>query len=144
MKLCPFCNNRNEDDAEVCQNCGVVFSSWEETQEEAVQAQTGGASPRTQASSEERPEGYENGGLVAWSVVTMLLFLITGITDLIEWNIVALAACLVPGILGLLFAVNINCSVTKEKQEHRANVALGWCITGTILWITVMVIWSMY
>ena len=46
MKQCPFCNNSNPDDAEVCQNCVVVFSSWEEAQEEAVQAHAGGASPR--------------------------------------------------------------------------------------------------
>ena len=143
MKQCPFCNKSNPDDAEVCQNCGVVFSSWEEAQEEAVQVQTSVASPQTPDSSDDRPEVYENGGLVAWSVVTMLLFLITGITDLIEWHIVALAACLIPGITGLIFAVNINNSVTKEKQEHRANVALGWCIAGTLLWIIVMVVWSM-
>lgn len=54
------------------------------------------------------------GGLIAWSIITLLL-------------------CLIPGIVALVYTTGINKCMTVEEQQHKAKVARTWCIIGTIL-----------
>lgn len=118
MKQCPFCDTQNEDTAERCRSCGIVFSSWEgKTETETENTQIAAIGAKTDGSdADHRPPNYSNGGLIAWSVITILL-------------------CLIPGIIGLVYAVNINSCETEEEQEHKASVASVWCLVGTILGI---------
>ena len=56
------------------------------------------------------------GGLLAWSIVTILL-------------------CLIPGIVALVKTLGINKAATAEEQQKKYNSAKTWCIIGTVLGI---------
>lgn len=54
------------------------------------------------------------GGLIAWSVVSVLL-------------------CLIPGIVALVQAIGINKCTTVEEQQRKMSSAKMWCIISTVL-----------
>ena len=54
------------------------------------------------------------GGLMAWSIITLLL-------------------CLIPGIVALVKTTGINKSATVEEQQKKYSSARTWCIIGTVL-----------
>ena len=62
------------------------------------------------------PAPVSTGGLMAWSIVTMLL-------------------CLVPGIVALINVLNVNKVTTLEEQQKKLSSAKMWCIIGTVLGI---------
>ena len=57
---------------------------------------------------------YASGGLIAWSIVCLLL-------------------CLIPGIVALVNAIGINKATTVEEQQKKVKTTKTWCIIGTIL-----------
>ena len=66
------------------------------------------------------PAPMATGGLLAWSVVTMLL-------------------CLIPGIVALVNVLNINKAATLEEQQKKYASARLWCIIGTVLGILAII-----
>ena len=67
-----------------------------------------------QQQSQYAPQRYSNGGLIAWSVITMLL-------------------CTVPGIIALVNACGINSCTTAAQQQGKIKAARICCIIGTVL-----------
>ena len=59
-------------------------------------------------------EPIPTGGLIAWSIVSILL-------------------CLIPGIVALVQTIGINKCTTAEEQAKKANSAKIWCIVATVL-----------
>lgn len=59
-------------------------------------------------------EPAATGGLLAWSIVTLLL-------------------CLIPGIVALVQTLGINKCATVEEQKKKMDSARLWCIIGTVL-----------
>ena len=68
----------------------------------------------SQAASVEAAEPIPTGGLLAWSIVSLLL-------------------CLIPGIVALVQTIGINKCATVEEQTKKANSARIWCIVATVL-----------
>lgn len=64
---------------------------------------------------------YSNGGLIAWSIVTLLL-------------------CTIPGIVALINACGINSAVSVEEQQKKISRAKTWCIVGTVLGVVLCVL----
>ncbi len=60
------------------------------------------------------------GGLVAWSIITLLL-------------------CTIPGIVALVQTVGVNKCITVEEQQKKMSSARTWCIIGTILGILAII-----
>ena len=63
---------------------------------------------------------YEAGGLIAWSIITLLL-------------------CTIPGIVALVKATGINKSATVEEQTKKISSCKTWCIVGTVLGILAII-----
>ena len=108
MKTCPFCGEENRDQNTVCVRCGSVMS-------EKALAEGKAREEAAAAKASKAPAPRPNGGLIVWSVLTLLFF------------------CLVPGLAGLAYAVNLNCADTKKEQDRRANLAFIFCIVGTMI-----------
>ena len=98
MKICPRCGNQNEDSAAFCSNCGMTI----------------GQNAAPAANFNQRPEHYPIGGLMAWSIITLLL-------------------CTIPGIVALVMTCNINNAFNWEQQQKQIKNAKTWCIVGTVL-----------
>lgn len=62
---------------------------------------------------------YPTGGLMAWSIITLLLSTIPGIVALVQTN-------------------KINKSATVEEQQKHISNAKIWCIVGTVIGIAVI------
>ena len=143
MKNCPFCGKASPDNATACQSCGIVFSSWAEEPPEKdwdPKSERRSEKPKPVPYPLTRPKNRKNGGLVIWSVVNMLVFLMLGILEKIEWEFFPLAASLLPGLIGLYFAVNVNNSESEEALTRRENIAIGFGVLGTVLWIVTVII----
>lgn len=59
---------------------------------------------------------YPTGGLMVWSIITLLLSTI-------------------PGIVALVQTTKINKSATVEEQQKHISAAKIWCIVGTVIGI---------
>ena len=108
MKYCPYCGAQNEDNAVYCPNCGANLA-----QPVSQSNYTPPADP-TYNYAPPRPEPYSNGGLIAWSIITLLL-------------------CTIPGIVALVKACKINKATTVEIQEETIRSCKTWNIVGTVL-----------
>ena len=62
------------------------------------------------------PAPVSTGGMLAWSIITLLL-------------------CTIPGIVALINVANVNKAETVEEQEKKLSTAKTWCIIGTVLGI---------
>ncbi len=93
--LCKKCGQDVEEGKLYCPNCG-----------EPVAADV---QPAAQA-----PEKYNNGGLIAWSILSLLL-------------------CLIGGIIALVKACGINNCTTVEEQKKKISSAKTWCIISTVV-----------
>ncbi len=60
------------------------------------------------------PIQYPTGGMIAWSIVTLLL-------------------CTIPGIVALVQTCGINSCATRMEQEKKLSNAKAWNIVGTVL-----------
>lgn len=52
---------------------------------------------------------------------------------LLAWSIVSILLCLIPGIVALVQTIGINKCTTAEEQAKKANSAKIWCIVATVL-----------
>lgn len=64
---------------------------------------------------------YATGGLVAWSIITILL-------------------CTIPGIVALVETTAINKCTTVEEQQKKISSAQTWCIVGTVLGVIYLIV----
>ena len=62
---------------------------------------------------------YPTGGLLAWSIITLLL-------------------CTIPGIVAIVKTTKINKATTAEEQKAKIASAKDWCLGGTILGIILL------
>lgn len=95
---CPHCGGQNINDGDTCAYCGYVFPVARENP----------------VPEEKRMEPYPTGGLLAWSIITLLL-------------------CMIPGIVALVKVAGINAGWSREQQEQQARSVKNWCLAGTIL-----------
>ena len=132
--FCPNCGNNCPDNVNACPNCGHAFAQQAPQQPygQPQQAPYGqpqqpyGApygqpqQPYGQAPYGQQPFGYEppvqesTGGLIAWSIITLLL-------------------CTIPGVVALIQATGINKCMTRAEQQKKISSTKTWCLIGTIL-----------
>ena len=65
-------------------------------------------------------EPVATGGLLAWSIVTLLL-------------------CTIPGIVALVQTLGINKCTSVEEQQKKMKNAKIWCIVGTVLGVLAVI-----
>lgn len=104
--FCPKCGFENPEGNQFCSRCGTPF---------AAGYNATGYNPYTPVPH------YDNGGLIAWSIITILL-------------------CTIPGIVGLIYAININKCNTVEEQTKKISTCKTWCTVGTILGILAVIV----
>ena len=142
--FCPNCGNNCPDNVNTCPNCGHAFAHAQQAPQQPAyeygqpqqapqqpQAPYGqpqqpygqapyGQAPYGQAPYGQQPFGYEppvqesTGGLIAWSIITLLL-------------------CTIPGIVALVQATGINKCMTRAEQQKKISSTKTWCLIGTIL-----------
>ena len=113
MAFCTHCGAALSDGASFCSNCGAPV---------AGQSPAAAQSPvyTTYAPSAQYVSPYPTGGLMAWSIVTLLL-------------------CTIPGIVAIVKTASINKCTTLEQQERAIRSARTWCIVGTVLGILLII-----
>ena len=89
MAFCPKCGASLPPAAAHCPQCGNPTAS-------------------------DPPIQYSTGGMIAWSIVTLLL-------------------CTIPGIVALVQTCGINSCATRADQEKKLSSAKTWNIVGTVL-----------
>ena len=117
--FCPNCGNNCPDNVTNCPNCGHAFAQAQQPQYQAPQ-QPYGQAPYGQAPYGQAPFSYDppiqesTGGLLAWSIIILLL-------------------CTIPGIVALIMTTGINSCATRTEQLKKKANAKTWCIVGTVL-----------
>ena len=110
MANCEYCGCGVSPGAKYCEYCGAPVP-----QVPAEQTAPVNNPDRARQYSSARPvPPVSTGGLLAWSILTLLL-------------------CLIPGIVALVKTISINKAVTVEEQQARMSSARTWCIIGTVL-----------
>ena len=100
--FCPNCGNNCPDNVNNCPNCGHAFAQAQQPQYQAPQ-QPYGQAPYGQAPYGQAPFSYDppiqesTGGLLAWSIIILLL-------------------CTIPGIVALIMTTGINSCATRTEQ----------------------------
>lgn len=100
MAYCSNCGSELPGNTASCPNCG--YSVFRVPEAEKVQP-------------------YPTGGLIAWSIVTLLL-------------------CTIPGIVALVHTCGINSCTTVEAQRKKISNAKTWCIVGTVLGVLYLIL----
>lgn len=123
---CPYCDQQIADTAKFCPNCGAAVARNRQEKQNPVYDHPVTRQPdnnwttyeqpayQQQFYQNRRPENVSIGGLIAWSVITLLL-------------------CTIPGIVALIYTCGINSCETVEQQNKKIAAAKGWCLAGTIL-----------
>lgn len=132
MSFCPKCG-AEVGDAAFCTNCGQVMQQGTLDSVQNVAAEQP-AAPVYQQSAYQQPAYQQppaqqpqqpyyvpqpvapvpTGGLIAWSIITLLL-------------------CTIPGIVGLVQACGINKTYTVEEQQKKIKSCKVWNIVGCVL-----------
>ena len=125
MATCPYCGSDVSFNAKFCQECGAPLPEVpvEETEPKPYQPVSYPAEDVTPSQPIPQPQPYNvpqtvppipTGGLMAWSIITLLL-------------------CLIPGIVAIVKTAGINKATTVVEQQARMASARTWCIIGTVL-----------
>lgn len=114
MAFCQHCGASLPDGVSFCSNCGAPVSA-----QSTVSAQAPVYTTYTPAAQFVSP--YPTGGLMAWSIITLLL-------------------CTIPGIVAIVKTAGINKCTTVEQQEQAIRSAKTWCIVGTVLGILAVIV----
>ena len=133
MAFCPNCGSQLPEGSNHCPNCGAPV-----TPPPAEQPDSFGSADSQQPYSQYNQQPYSQynqqpyyqppvpqvptGGLMAWSIITLLL-------------------CTIPGIVALVKVNGINKCATVEEQQNKIKSVKIWCTIGTILGV-LAVIWQ--
>lgn len=149
MPFCTECGAENPRENKFCSECGsplpvieaptppdpVIFEASEEPAQpvsappqqnvysQPSQPETGYTPPQQPYTAPVMPQTVEpvaTGGLLAWSIVTLLL-------------------CTIPGIVALVQTLGINKCATAEEQQKKMQNAKIWCIVGTALGVLAII-----
>ena len=117
MSVCPKCGTE-VGSAPFCTNCGQIiqkeqFESYQSQPSAVTEASQNYAAPQSHAAPQPVAP-VPTGGLIAWSIVTLLL-------------------CTIPGIVGLVQACGINKTYTVEDQQKKIKSCKTWNTVGCIL-----------
>lgn len=106
MACCSRCGANNAETSVFCTGCGAPLKN--------AGTAAGTAAPVYIYNANPQPTPYPTGGLLAWSIITLLL-------------------CMIPGIIAIVKTTNINSSLTVQEQQRQIRGARTWCIVGTVL-----------
>lgn len=123
--FCSNCGTNCPDNVNNCPNCGAPVGQPKQPYSQPQQSygqpqQPYGQQPYGQQPYGQQPYGYNppikysTGGMIAWSIVTLLL-------------------CTIPGIVALVQTCGINNCATRAEQEKKLSSAKIWNIVGTCL-----------
>lgn len=123
--FCSNCGTNCPDNVNNCPNCGAPVGQPKQPYGQPQQPygqpqQPYGQQPYGQQPYGQQPFGYDppitysTGGMIAWSIVTLLL-------------------CTIPGIVALVQTSGINNCATRAEQEKKLSSAKTWNIVGTCL-----------
>ena len=127
MATCPHCGSVVSFSAKFCQNCGAPMPDVPVEQTDPA-PYTPVSYPTETVEPQPRPQYYvpqpvapvPTGGLMAWSIITLLL-------------------CTIPGIVAIVKTSGINKATTVEQQQAQISSAKTWCIVGTVLGILAVI-----
>ena len=108
MSFCTNCGAELPENETRCPQCGF----------DSAPAQP--AAPVVNVNTNSAPAPVSTGGLLAWSIITLLL-------------------CTIPGIVAIIQTCNINKSATEEEQQKKLKSAKTWCIVGTVLGVLALI-----
>ena len=118
MSTCPYCGSELAPGSRFCGSCGAAVSDAPAQQPQQPQQQYYQEPQQQQYYQQQYYQQpvtpVATGGLLAWSIITLLL-------------------CTIPGIVAIVKTSGINKAVTVEDQEARMKSARTWCIVGTVL-----------
>ena len=148
MTECPHCGAIVADGTNNCPSCGAPLSQQPQydQQNQYNQQPQYGQQPQYNQYNQQPQYGQQNqynqynqqpyqgynysmpqyvqpvstGGLIAWSIVTLLL-------------------CTIPGIVALIYATKINKATTVAEQEQTIKTTKTWCLVGTILGVLAII-----
>lgn len=121
MKICPYCGEENRDQNIVCSTCGGHLKAGDN----AIQTHENHQSYSSSVYRTSYPVKvayYPNGGLIFWSIITILL-------------------CTIPGVIALVNATSINNCTAVSVQERRISAAQTWNAIGTVLGVIVLIVY---
>lgn len=138
MAYCQHCGSSVPDGSSFCTNCGAPLkdqsspnnsntsssynNSYSNGYNNSYSNNSYGSAPQGyQPYSAPVVPAYSTGGLMAWSIITLLL-------------------CTIPGIVAIVKTTQINKATTVEEQQKTISSAKTWCIVGTILGILAVIV----
>ena len=126
MALCPKCGADNAEGTKFCSECGSPLLTAKAPEPSAPELNTQQpvyTAPENPygAAQYTAPTPRPTGGLIAWSIVSILL-------------------CLIPGIVALVQTLSINSAPTAEEQQRKISSAKTWCIIATILGVLSIIV----
>ena len=131
MATCPKCGMDILSTGAYCVNCGAPLNT-QQNQLEGPSSdgptpyrppQSDGPDfrpPEFSTPSHQTVEPYPTGGLMAWSIITLLL-------------------CTIAGIVAIIQTTGINKCATVEEQKKKISSAKTWCIIGTVVGIFALI-----
>ena len=129
MAFCTNCGSELPENSNHCPNCGAPVTPGPAGQPD------GASSPQdfNNPAYSQQPYAYNSqpymqdpvpqvptGGLLAWSIITLLLYTI-------------------PGIVALVNVTKINKCTTIDEQQQKIKNAKIWCTVGTVLGILAVI-----
>ena len=112
MAICPNCGTNNLEGSRFCNQCGSKMPASTASRFHTDQTLYTPPVKSADSSQYHAPPPMETGGLIAWSIISILL-------------------CFIPGVVALVYAVSINSSPTAEIQLNKRFNAELWCTVAT-------------
>lgn len=139
---CSNCGQQLQEDAAFCTNCGQKIaqdSAPPTAQEQAYDFYNAPVAPNPPVDSSYY-NGYNSGSPGYYSPTVRQPVQPVNTGGLIAWSIVTILLCTIPGIVALIKATSINSSASYEAQQNAITSCKTWNTVGTILGILALVV----